>query len=376
MNQELLALKAQVKLQDEKIQSLASDVKEEVLSESKKHFNGFTRHLELAFVKEQAASRRQNLLFSGVEEKGDASEIASVRDICKIGLGINNVSILSAYRVGTRGAQSRLPRPIMVHFKSVPDRTRVWQAKKRLQRSTFTRVWIQEDMPRMLKDDLRILIRVAKRAESLNREEYRSLMIKDFRIHLNGEVYPPSNLESLPFELRPSTLCIRRGEELLIFFGRYTPLSNHFCSPFTLSGSHYLHVEQYLAVERAKLSGKEDLIDKAKSHSNPADSKSVLNYLRDDHTQEWEETRATLIIKALRCKFSQNQPLGDYLRSTYPLYLGEASTDPIWGIGFNLSDNEAMTFASWKKDGNLLGRSLSEIRGELIHEFGLPQPSG
>lgn len=373
VNQEMAALRAQVKLQDEKIQYLASGLKEEILTETQKHFNGFTRHLEWAFVKEQAATRRQNLIFTGVEE-GGGSELTVIRDICKTGLRINNISITSAYRVGTRSGGSYNPRSIMVHFRSVPDRSRVWQAKKRLQRGDYTKVWIQEDMPRILKEDLCILIKVAKRAEFLNKEEYRSLKVKDFCIHLNGMVYPPSSLESLPIELRPSTICIRKGEELIVFFGRYTPLSNHFCSPFELGGSQYLHVEQYLAVESAKLSGKEDIIDRAKSLANPADAKSILNSLRDDHVQEWEESRATLIINALRCKFTQNQLLGNYLRSTYPLHLGEASKDPVWGIGFNLLDDDAMIFASWAKDGNLLGRSLCEIRGELIQRHGLLQP--
>lgn len=378
MEKELAALRAQLKTQDDKMQSMADDIRGEILSETQKHFNGFTQHLELAFVKEQAANRKQNLIFTGVGEKGGASEISLIRNICSTDLGLNRISINSAFRIGSRRPNSSSPRPIMVHFTSWPDRSKVWRAKKELQKGVNSNVGIQEDMPRILKEDLRILLKVAKRAELLQIDEYKSLIVKDFRVHLDGKSYCPAELENLPPDLRPSTICTRGSEEAVVFFGRYSPLSNHHCSPLSLDGNLYNSVEHYLAVERAKLSGDCDLLERARSHTNPADSKGVLNALKNDHLQEWEASRGNLIVTALRCKFTQNRLLGEYLKQSYPLHLGEASRDPIWGIGFDLSDDKALDIITllylWLKEGNLLGRSLSKIRGELIHESGLPQP--
>lgn len=241
-----------------------------------------------------------------------------------------------------------------------------------LQRDTENDVWIQEDMPKLLKEDLRILMRVAKQAASLNKEEYSSIRVKDFRLHFNGESYKPSDLESLPHDLCPSTLCTTWSDEVVVFFGRHSPLSNHHLSPFTINNTPFANVEQYLAVARARLAGDDEILERALSCTNPTDCKGILNALKEDHIQEWEDARAPLLMKALGGKFNQNRRLGDYLRSTFPRRLGEASRDTVWGIGIGLGEEGAMLQSSWHAEGNLLGKSLSTIRDELIRDFGPP----
>lgn len=372
MEQEIAALKEGLKSQEGRVQSLASGIKGDVLSETRDHFNGFTRHFEHAFIREQAANRKLNLIFTGVPEGGGDSDYRALRDILRLGLSLKDVYVDVAFRMDAQRAGPGGPRPLMVRFGFLADRRRVWQAKKRLQQGEFNYIWIQEDMPRGLKEDLRIMLRVAKHAEYLQKAEYRDIRVRDFRLHLAGTSYHPSELESLPFELRPSTLCTRRSDEAIIFFGRYSPLSNHHCSPFTLDEARYMSVEHFLAVKRASLTGDQAILDEARSHTNPSDSKAILNLLRDDHVQEWEESRSNLLLTALRCKFSQNSLLGTCLRVTYPLYLGEASRDPVWGIGFGLSGKDFPPHSLWVEGSNLLGCSLCTIRGELIQEHGLP----
>lgn len=124
----------------------------------------------------------------------------------------------------------------MVKFATPTDRLKVWQAKKHLQRAPGGKIWIQEDMPRCLKEDLRILLRVARYAESLRKDEYNGVRVKNYQLLLQGKCYDASELENLPLELRPSSLCIRGSEEAIAFFGKYTPLSNHHRSPFRING--------------------------------------------------------------------------------------------------------------------------------------------
>lgn len=82
--------------------------------------------------------------------------------------------------------------------------------------------------------------------------------------------------------------------------------------------------------------------------------------------QEWEDQCSSIIMEALRGKFLQNEHLSKYLRDTFPLTLGEASQDPVWGIGHKLFDDHAKIQDNWLDRGNLLGRSLMEIRNEII----------
>lgn len=45
-----------------------SSIGQEVTKEAQFHFNAFTKHIEGAFVREQAWSRKGNLIFTGVQE--------------------------------------------------------------------------------------------------------------------------------------------------------------------------------------------------------------------------------------------------------------------------------------------------------------------
>lgn len=308
--------------QDEKLAEAVSIIRQEVTQETQKHFNAFTKHLESAFVKEQASQRKSNLIFTGVQESLEQSVTNIITDICYTYLGLPKISIYEAHRLGELKENNNNPRPILVKFNSMEDRTRVWRAKKHLQRSPGGRIWIQEDTPRCLKEDLRILIRVAKHAESLQKEEYKGTRVKDFQLIFQGRRYSVADLEGLPPELRPSSLCLRGSDESIAFFGKYTPLSNHHRSPFRINGVLYNTVEQYLAVARASLLGKKDLKESALSLPDPIDSKKILNSLKNDHAKEWEDQRATVLMEALRNKFNQNNLLANYLKETYPLHLG------------------------------------------------------
>lgn len=73
-------------------------------------------------------------------------------------------------------------------------------------------------------------------------------------------------------------------------------------------------------------------------------------------------------LEGLRAKFGQNSQLKEYLLNTHNLYIGEASTNPRWGIGMELLDDNALDHTKWSPEGNLLGRSLMKVREELAQQ--------
>lgn len=102
------------------------------------------------------------------------------------------------------------------------------------------------------------------------------------------------------------------------------------------------------------------------SPTDPAEAKSILNYLRKDHETEWQEQRARFAVEGLREKFRQNKHLADFLCDTHTLQLGEASKDVCWGIGMTLDDAQVLDTSKWIDNGNLLGVLLMQIRSELL----------
>lgn len=142
-------------------------------------------------------------------------------------------------------------------------------------------------------------------------------------------------------------------------------MSNHHLSDFKIDDKVYHSVEQYLAVTRVTLAKRPALISRARKAQDPVQAKHILDALKEDHKQEWDEKVEDVILRGLRAKFSQNRSLREKLSNTGKLKLGEASKNPRWGIGLELGDPEVLNQEKWLESGNLLGKSLMKIRDKI-----------
>lgn len=288
-----------------------------------------------------------------------------VSEFLKNIIKLKEVEITSAHRIGTtQEGNSGYTRPIIVKFPSLPHRNKVWRKRFNIPgeegRNTIR---IQADLPRQLRDDVRVLYRVLRAASAI--PEYNTAVVRDFALVLNGTSFSPRELELLPQPIRPSYLATRTSDEAIGFFSRYTVFSNHFPAEFKVDDIKFSNVEQFLAYKRALMTDQQQVIQKALNASNPADAKSILNSLKEDHQVEWEANRATWAKEAIRAKFAQNLHLKEQLLKTADKQLGEASRDGVWGIGLDLDNPKVLDFANWPQSGNLLGKTLMAVREEL-----------
>lgn len=316
-------------------------------------------------LREQAFDKRLNLVITGLPENDQKSTPDLVLQLFESSLNVKNIEFSSAYRMGTAsdGNQSYV-RPIMVKFGKINHRNRVWKKRKLLAGGdTDQKVWIQADLPRELKEGVRLLYSVVKAASKF--ERFQSAKVFNYQLEVNGEVFQPSQLENLPMEIRPSTLASPRSESCLAFFSKRSVLSNHYPSEFTINDQKFFTVEHYLAVKRAVFSNNPDMIRKAASARDPRQAKYVLNSLKEDRPDEWYAGIEDTLLEALRAKFGQNPALGSFLANTNDLLLGEASKDARWGIGMTLDDPQVLNSSLWIPDGNLLGQALMKVRAEL-----------
>ncbi|MGA3513605.1 NADAR family protein, partial [Lactiplantibacillus plantarum] len=82
----------------------------------------------------------------------------------------------------------------------------------------------------------------------------------------------------------------------------------------------------------------------------------------------WDEKKFTIVFHGNYLKFSQNTDLKEYLLSTSPLELVEASPyDKIWGIGLKADDPRARYKNTWQGE-NLLGQALVQVRTSIQRE--------
>lgn len=103
-----------------------------------------------------------------------------------------------------------------------------------------------------------------------------------------------------------------RSEGAVVFFTKFSPLSNHFKCYFNINGRTFYCVEQFLALEKATLAEDQELIERALQEKEPADNKVILNDLKNKvQLNQWRKKAEEVLPTAIRApaKFQQNPHL-------------------------------------------------------------------
>ena len=308
----------------------------------------------------ESYSRRDNLLFKGIAEKPGEKCGDTVAELIKLtGHNPDEMKLVRSHRLGKPGGKQA--RPIITRFHYFGDRQRVYQSRKKLERSN---IYISEDFPPEVVAKRRQLIPILKAAKKLDRYSSQSWISGD-KLFINGKPYTVNTLSQLPDDLNPQNLSVNKTNGVCVFFGKSTPLSNHHPSQFTLGRRTYSCVEQYLMVEKATLFKNKELVSKIMKMDNPVEMKragywkNIDGYIHDN----WLQSAPGILEKALHAKFTQNDNLLNFLLSTGSDILGEATDNPFWGIGMRVNDPKAHSVALWKN--NLMGKTLTQLRDGL-----------
>lgn len=337
---------------------------------------------EMEFLKIKALALRNNLIIEGIPELSEISEEEAktiltlddqVSSFFEKTLGISQVDIDSMYRLGKPRQDPTSARPILVKFQRPRDRDAVWHAKSRLNNKSNSKIRIKEDLPPKLRPLMTALYKIAQQARRYPKS-YRNVMVKDFQLHVNGRAYSPSQLEDLPKKLRPSYTSTPGNIEAVAFYGRHSIFSNHYHCNFMVGETSYNSIEQFLAHRRAIIAGNSDLAHEALTSLDPVDCKRILTTLKTASSENiWLEKRHDILFSGLYAKFTQNNALMKYLLDSENRQLGEASRDLTWGVGMSLTDRNILDTKLWK-GGNLLGKTLMEVRQDIFSSLYPPQP--
>lgn len=339
---------------------------EDVVSKVKAQQQTSDTDLQYSQLKGQAFSNRHNILIFGLRDsESNDNDLKEAHLFFKDRMGLTNLKIRATFRLGTFRQGTNNPRPLVVKFSDIKDRWRVWNNKRKIKFDKDHPVRIQEDLPKKMREDHRVLQRIAK-AATKNPNRYSDVKVRDYTISINGRKYTMGEIQDLPSELQPESVYTPRSSEAVVFFTKHSPLSNHHQSPFVLDGREFGCVEQYLAVCKANMAQNPILAERAMETTDPASHKVILNTLRKDVQKQWAEQAPEILLPAIRAKFHQNEKLMNFLIETYPLAIGEASRDSMWGVGLQLEHEEVLNTSKWEQHGNLLGNTLAQVRAELM----------
>lgn len=157
---------------------------------------------------------------------------------------------------------------------------------------------------------------------------------------------------------QPMVLFWKENEE-------YGCFSNWYRRGFVIDDFEYLHVEQYMMAQKAKLFHDTKTYTSILRATEPWDCKDLGKQVSPFDPKAWDAVKYDIVKAGNRAKYEQNPDLKAKLLDTGDAILAEASPkDKIWGIGLDAA-NAAETDPSAWPGQNLLGRILMELRTEF-----------
>ncbi|MBP0968796.1 MAG: NADAR family protein [Oscillospiraceae bacterium] len=149
----------------------------------------------------------------------------------------------------------------------------------------------------------------------------------------------------------------------------YGFMSNWYPSRFVIDGIEYLHVEQFMMAQKAKLFHDAERYKAIMNQPDPGKCKALGRKVFPYDGTVWNANRKRIVKEGNRAKFEQNPDLKELLLNTGDAILAEASPrDKIWGIGIAAATAAKRDPSEWPGQ-NLLGQILMELREEFRGEL-------
>jgi len=168
---------------------------------------------------------------------------------------------------------------------------------------------------------------------------------------------------------KPSECARRVGRDILLFYTKASPLSNHYPTQFTVEDITYNCMEQYLMYQKALYFHDIFSGQKIMRAVRPPVQKALGRTVKFFDAVMWKAAVPAKLEEGLKAKFSQVPHCKSYLKSTAGMTLAEASgSDNFYGIGFSLSAHEDILSDQSKWGYNLLGKCLMNVREHLRDE--------
>ncbi|TAE69858.1 MAG: NADAR family protein [Bacteroidetes bacterium] len=136
-------------------------------------------------------------------------------------------------------------------------------------------------------------------------------------------------------------------------------------NPFVVDGIVYQTAEHWMMAKKALLFEDTEFFEKIIEAETSAIVQKLGRQVRNFELDVWQKHCSEIVAEGNFHKFSQHQPLKDFLLSTENKIIVEASPyDKIWGIGMGVNRPEIYQPSLWKGT-NLLGFALMEVRDKL-----------
>ena len=230
-------------------------------------------------------SRRNNVKGFGFQESpGEDCKKMILNFLRSSGVDIQSTDIVTAHRIHS----TYKPRPILVQLTNNEIKKGLFQHAGDMK--VNHNITFMDDLPQEVATARKILVPImqySKRISSPSRR-YRSRVLDD-KLIINSITYTIDTLHQLPSDLLPVNVFTREKGNMIGFYSKYSPLSNHHPCTFTIEGKRYNSVEQYYM--HAKALAFEDLAQATKilESTNPVEQKHLGSRIKGFDLKVWTE---------------------------------------------------------------------------------------
>lgn len=328
------------------------------------------KELKHKMIHMESQSRRENLLFDGVDEAENETWEESERKVFEILskmeiAGHDNIKFERVHRVGEKSTTK--PRTIIAKFSYFKDRENVWQHRFNLKKS---KIWVSEDFPYEILKARQILypaLREGLRLKKDPKSGIKSVSLRIDKLYVNKKQFTANDTDKLPQCLQPQQIATKTDPvtNVTAFYTKHSIFSNMNTKfPFKIEGRQYNCPEQFFHYCKAIHFNDTESAQKIMSTLDPFSQlgygKSVKNY---NHAS-WNKKANQTLLKANRAKYEQNDEARKALFATGNATLAEASPSKEWGTGVRLHDKDSTDPTKWVGQ-NQMGQILMQIRDNL-----------
>lgn len=373
------ALKQALDLNQEELATCKNEMKEmkgeisllktqlNVLQCEKEQLKLQNRTLAESHITTQLHIREQNLIFEGIQETYGEDKNMLYNKIVQI---LNHMMVFNGHagkvpitkiqRMG--GFMRGQTRSVRCQFLRDYDVDTIVQNRGQLPKD----IYVKEDYPPEIEDRRRVLRPILKKARSMTEFKGKCRLTVD-KLILDGRTFtvaPFNNLNKLPKALQPRETAEKANEVAIVFFTQGSPFSNFHPAHFVRNNEKYVCNEQYIQAKKAELFDDDYTHSRIMHSTNPFEIKSLGGKVRGFVKQRWEQQSRRIATEGCMAKFSQNHDLLKALIETGTKAIGEASRDPLWGIGKSLDHPNVLDKDDWQGE-NILGNVLMNVREQL-----------
>ena len=219
-----------------------------------------------------------------------------------------------------------------------------------------TGIYINDDLCQESQQLCSALLPILKELKTIDKKAH----FRGEKIHYKNRLYEEKNIKELPIDCKKA--CTKSENDVTVFAGKFSPLSNLFPCKLTVDGQEWNSTEHYFQYQKAKTMGDDQIAARIRTVENPVEVMFIGKTISMEKAREksdWEQKRESIMKTALEAKFED--PTLKLLLHNTPGTIGEATVNKTWGIGKGLSDKDATNKETWTGK-NLMGKLLTNLK--------------